>query len=627
MARQRQRESWNTRIGVILAVAGSAVGLGNFIRFPSLVAEFGGGAFMIAYVISFILIGLPICWAEWAMGRSGGVLGYNSAPGIFAAVSGSRAAKWFGVIGVIIPVVIYMYYVYVEAWCLGYAVNFLLGNLDFQEPDAASAFWSRFIGMDAHGSAVGFGIRQVGVFLIIVFIFNFFLIYRGVARGIEWFCKYALPTLVILALIILVRVFTLGTPDTTFPERNVLNGLGFMWNPTKTFVDLSYPGPGGAQKTEAFELVSPQAREEPRQFLVSILERELRTTRENLASLPADTPETRRTALAATAATLERQLTAARGFDGNLDVRRLGILEQLGNPSLWLAAASQIFFSLSIGFGVIITYSSYMKRDDDVVLSGLAASSANEFAEVGIGGLMTIPAAVAFLGTAGLAGMGTFGLGFNVLPLVFAKMPGAYGPEFFGFLFFFLLFLAAVTSSLSMLQPGIAFLEESMNIDRRQSVALLGAITAAGCGFIVYFSEGLTAMDTIDFWVVNLLMVSLALFQVLLFGWVIGVERGFSIAHAGAAIRIPRLFAFIIKFITPLALAAILLSWLLLDALNLGGDGYDPRVEAIFIEHQLVPILSVGVIILVGALVAVLIAASPRLSAAASAARKGGNTQ
>ncbi|MAV39748.1 MAG: hypothetical protein CML12_04125 [Puniceicoccaceae bacterium] len=81
------KEKWNSRVGVIFAVSGSAVGLGNFLRFPGLVAEYGGGAFMIAYIISFLLIGLPICWAEWAMGRRGGVLGYNSAPGIFAAIT------------------------------------------------------------------------------------------------------------------------------------------------------------------------------------------------------------------------------------------------------------------------------------------------------------------------------------------------------------------------------------------------------------------------------------------------------------------------------------------------------------------------------------------------------------
>ena len=134
--------------------------------------------------------------------------------------------------------------------------------------------------------------------------------------------------------------------------------------------------------------------------------------------------------------------------------------------NLWLAAASQIFFSLSVGFGVIITYASYLKVNDDVVLSGLTASSTNEFFEVAIGGMISIPAAVAFFGVVGLASIGltTFDIGFKVLPLVFSEMPLG---GLFGFLFFFLLFIAAITSSLSMLQPAMAFLEENLTINRK----------------------------------------------------------------------------------------------------------------------------------------------------------------
>ena len=128
--------------------------------------------------------------------------------------------------------------------------------------------------------------------------------------------------------------------------------------------------------------------------------------------------------------------------DATLRLREIHVLEQLTKPQLWLAAAGQIFFSLSVGFGVILCYASYLKKKDDVVLSGLAASSANEFCEVGLGGLITLPAGVAFLGLAGVAGQGTFGLGFNVLPLVFAKMPAGW---LFGACFFFMLFLAAIT--------------------------------------------------------------------------------------------------------------------------------------------------------------------------------------
>ncbi|MFT5493928.1 MAG: NSS family neurotransmitter:Na+ symporter [Limisphaerales bacterium] len=484
MATEQKKEAWNSRLGVILAVAGSAVGLGNFLRFPGQVVKYGGedggGAFMIAYFISLVFIGIPICWAEWTMGRYGGSKGYNSSPGILNIIIKHPAGKYIGVLGVIIPVIIYMYYVYIEAWCLGYAVNFLTGGLDLgKDVGAYGEFWGTFIGAKENGSAIGFGIKEVGVYLLLVFVLNFFLIYRGLAKGIEWFCRYAMPTLVFLAVIVLIRVLTLGTPFPDKPDQNVINGLGFMWNPGT-------------------------------------------------------------------------------------------IVENLKNPELWLAAAGQIFFSLSVGFGVIITYASYLSKKDDVVLSGLTATSANEFCEVTLGGLITVPAAFVFLGSAGIIGMGTFDLGFKVLPLVFSQMPAA--GQFFGFVFFFLLFLAAVTSSLSMLQPGIAFLEEGLGINRKQSVSLLGLITAMGCLFVVYFSKDVKALDTIDFWVGTFLIFVLATIQIIVFGWVLGIEKGWKLAHEGAEMRIPNIFKIVIKYICPIFLLVIFTLWVLMKVFGFDLD-------------------------------------------------------
>ncbi|WPJ97353.1 sodium-dependent transporter [Coraliomargarita algicola] len=561
---KRIKESWNSRLGVILAVAGSAVGLGNFLRFPGQAAEYGGGAFMLAYFISFLLIGLPICWAEWIMGRHGGQAGFNSCPGIFNYITRHPAFKYVGVIGVLIPVIIYMYYVYIEAWCLGYAVNFLTGDMDFATVEQSGEFWGNFIGIGADGSALGFGLQQVGFYLLLVFLLNFILIYRGISKGIELFCKYAMPTLVFIAFIILLRVLTLGTPDAEHPARNVSNGLGFMWNPVKHVVEL---------KDETGEW---------------IVDREV-------------VDEQRLAAVNAAAANSE-----------TMRVRHISMRQQLLNPQLWLAAAGQIFFSLSVGFGVIITYSSYMSKNDDVVLSGLAATSANEFCEVALGGLITLPAAVTFLGVAGVAGMGTFGLGFNVLPMVFANM--AFG-EIFGFLFFFLLFLAAVTSSLSMLQPGIAFLEEAMKINRKQSVALLGLITAIGCGFVVYFSKDVKALDTMDFWVGTFLIFILATMQIIIFGWMLGAEKGLELSHQGAAIRIPRFFTFVMKYVSPSLLLIIFALWMATNIfgvnLSTGEAHYSSYVVDLFIEPNTVARLSVGLILLVAALFTIITVINP----------------
>ena len=564
MSSSHPKESWNSRIGIILAVSGSAVGLGNFLRFPGLAAKHGGGAFMLAYFVSFLIIGLSICWAEWAMGRAGGQKGRNSSPGILAAITGQSNYKYFGVIGVLIPVMIYMYYVYIEAWCLGYSVNFLAGNLDFTSGEEASTFFDAFVGASADGSAFGFGIKQVGWFLVAVFILNFILIYRGLSRGIELFCKYAMPALMILAFVVLIRVLTIGTPDPANPDLNVNNGLGYMWNPSKTIVE-SQSSDGAWTKIN--EVVGDNA--------------------------------------IATA-------TGQAATDESLRVRKISLTQQLLNFQLWLDAAGQIFFSLSIGFGVIINYSSYLKRKDDVVLSGLAATSANEFCEVGLGGLMTVPAAFTFLGIAGATGS-TLGLGFNALPMVFASMPAG---ALFGFLFFFLLFLAAVTSSLSMLQPGIAFLEESMDIDRKKSVSVLGIITALGSGFVVYFSKDLKALDTIDFWVGTFLIFILATIQIIIFGWVIGIKQGLKMANQGALFKVPPIYGIIMKYVTPTFLLIIFALWTIQNVFGYniltGEQDYSSYVNDLFIKPNGVARFSVVLIILVAAFFSLLTAIAPK---------------
>ncbi|GAB4180455.1 MAG: sodium-dependent transporter [Terrimicrobiaceae bacterium] len=513
---------------------------------------------MTAYFISLLVIGLPICWAEWTMGRYAGERGYHSAPGVFHVLLQSRAAKYLGVIGVIIPVVIYMYYVVIESWCLGYAVLFFTGQVDFSSPSAAGEFFVKFIGAAENGLAVGFRFDQVGDYLFFVFILNFILIYRGISRGIEWFCTWAMPALLLLAVIILIRVLTLGAPDPALPENNVANGLGFMWNPEKVVIEKLVDG----DWEKMSELVG---------------------------------------------ATSISQAASSLAPDER--IRTIGIIEQLSKPQLWLAAAGQIFFSLSVGFGVILTYSSYLAKKDDIVLSGLSATSANEFCEVGLGGLITLPAAFAFLGIAGVAGMSTFALGFNVLPLVFSKMPLG---DLFGGIFFFLLFLAAITSSLSMLQPGIAFLEESLKIGRKQSVIILGFITAVGTGFVVYFSKDLKALDTLDFWVGTFLIFILATTQILVFSWGFGVQRGLREAAHGAAFPIPRLFLPIMKYLCPLFLVTIFVLWILLNVfgfpLGEGRPELSSYIKDLFVIPHPVAWMSVGLIVTFGLFVLLLVA-------------------
>jgi NSS family neurotransmitter:Na+ symporter len=470
-------EQWATRIGVILAVAGSAVGLGNFLRFPGNAAQNGGGAFMLPYFISLLILGIPLCWVEWTIGRYAGVRGFHSAPGIFTVIWRHPAAKYFGGFALLIPLVIYMYYVLIEAWCLGYAINYLTGDLMLgNDPGAYKAFFADFVGKPRDGMLLEPGHRSWLWILLGTFVFNFMLIYRGVSKGIETFCRVAMPLMVILALIVLVRVLTLGTPNPDKPDQSVLGGLGFMWNPD---------------------------------------------------------------------------------------------MQALRNPKTWLAASGQIFFSLSVGFGIIVNYASYVRRNDDVVLSGLTSCSLNEFFEVCLGGLITIPAAFIFLGALQSDDIAsTFSLGFEALPNVFAQMPAG---RFFGFAWFFMLFVAAITSSVSMLQPVIAFFEEGFGLKRHASAAVLGMISAFGCGFVLYFSKDLVALDTFDFWVGSVLIFMLALFQSLIYGWMFGIRRGELEAHRGAHIRIPRFVQWLLKFVVPVYLVTIFFFFCKENVLGEGG--------------------------------------------------------
>ena len=469
MSQSASRNQWGSRLGIILAVMGSAVGLGNFLRFPGLAAKYEGGTFMIPYFIAFLLLGLPIAYIEWAMARYGGNRGYHSAPGIFRIIWPHKISPYLGTLGLIVPIGIYIFYVLIESWCLYYAYGFLTGALDLGRDSKAYAdFFSNFTGSQSDGLLFSFVSPALVSLLVCVFL-NFLFIYRGV-QGIEIVSKWGMPILLTIAVIVLIRVMTLGTPNPAYPERNVINGLGFLWNP---------------------------------------------------------------------------------------DPHGKGLLKSLMNSQMWLEAAGQIFFSLSVGFGVIINYASYMKKKEDLMLSATTSAAGNEFAEVALGGLITVPAAFIFLGAGGI-GDGTFNLGFVTMPVVFAHMPLG---NLFGFLWFFLLFIAAITSSVSMLQPGIAFIEEAHATTRRTSVALLLTITLIGSLFIVYFSKGLKALDVMNFWVGTFFIFVLATVQVIVAGWLFGLENILKEAQEGSRIKIPKFLGFIIKYVCPTYLLIVFSAW------------------------------------------------------------------
>ena len=122
------REQWGSRIGLILAMAGNAVGLGNFLRFPRQAVENGGGTFMIPYFIAFILVGIPLMWVEWGVGRHGGMRGEGSTPGMFETLWKNPLAKYLGVCGLFMPVIVLIYYSFIESETLAWTVFSMLGS-------------------------------------------------------------------------------------------------------------------------------------------------------------------------------------------------------------------------------------------------------------------------------------------------------------------------------------------------------------------------------------------------------------------------------------------------------------------------------------------------------------------
>ena len=180
---------WGTRVGVILAVSGSAVGLGNFLRFPGQAVAHGGGAFMIPYVCALLFLALPIGWAEWAMARYGGTKGFHNGPAILGVTGKGKIARYLGVLSILIPMVVYMYYVYIEAWCLEYAWHYLVGSVQLdgsisEQVNAAAKFFGETTGTSTNGV-----IHISALFWLMVVALNIVLVYRGLSGASKSFAS------------------------------------------------------------------------------------------------------------------------------------------------------------------------------------------------------------------------------------------------------------------------------------------------------------------------------------------------------------------------------------------------------------------------------------------------------
>jgi SNF family Na+-dependent transporter len=228
---------------------------------------------------------------------------------------------------------------------------------------------------------------------------------------------------------------------------------------------------------------------------------------------------------------------------------------------VWLAAAGQIFFTLSVGMGSIQCYASYVRRKDDIALNAMSAGWMNEFVEVVLGASIIIPISIGYLGidrVVELTQSGGLGLGFKTLPYLFTQWGPTLG-MIAGVCWFGLLFFAGITSSLAMGTPVMGFLENEFGWKRRPAAWFFGLIVLVlGLPTVLYFKEGV--FDEYDYWAGTVGLVVFALFEIILFAWVFGMDKGWKEITTGSDIRVPLAYRFVIKYITPVFIAAVFLA-------------------------------------------------------------------
>jgi SNF family Na+-dependent transporter len=486
-----KRDRWGTRVGLVLAMAGNAVGLGNFLRFPAQAAQNGGGAFLIPYLISFVLMGIPLLWVEWAIGRHGGQFGHHSSPGMLDKMGPYRWLKYVGAFGLFTNLTVAAYYSYIESWTLAYVWHSIAGT--FQTADAPS-FFVEYLGADADSLFALPG--EAFVFFVITLALNVWILSRGLARGIEIAAKIGMPLLVVFGAVLAIRGLTLSPGDPGVIQ-SPLDGLNFVWNPQ---------------------------------------------------------------------------------------------LEGLANPSTWLAAAGQVFFTLSLGFGSIHCYAAYIRQNDDIALNAASAGWMNEFVEVILGGSVLIPIATAYLGLQAVqgatAGGSGFGMAFQTLPTLFNNW-GWFAPVA-GALWFGLLFFAGITSSLAMGQPIMAFMEDEFQVARKPAAVGFGvAIFVLGALCVWLYPGG--AFDEFDFWSGTFALVVFALGEIIVFAYIFGMDQGWNEITRGADLKVPPIFRFIIKFVTPVFIIVVFVgalikpsgTWSTAGASLLSGGGWPFAADSV----------------------------------------------
>ena len=454
-------QSWGTRVGLILAMAGNAVGLGNFLRFPVQAVKNGGGAFIIPYLISFLLLGIPLLWIEWSSGRFGGSRGDHSTPFILDTMGRKRFWKYFGVFGIFTNIAVAAYYTYIESWTMSYVFHSLKQTFNGLSQSQVADFFTSYV--DIGHSTTGIPYEAV-LFYVLVLALNTWILSRGLEGGIERVAKIGMPLLLIFGTFLAIRAFTLGDSGASLgcTDCDAMLGFNFLWNP---------------------------------QF------------------------------------------------------------DSLSNPNVWLAAAGQIFFTLSVGMGTIHCYAAYVKPKDDIALNAMAAGWMNGFVEIVLGASIVIPIAVGYLGLDWVKENAGFAMAFQTMPFLFGKWGVVLGTVA-GVMWFGLLFFAGITSSLAMGSPWVGFMQDEFKFSLNKAAWSCGLVTLiVGMPTVLFYQEGV--FDQYDYWAGTVGLVFFGLVEAILFSWVWGVDKGWEEISRGSDITLPKIYKPILKYVTPTILVLV----------------------------------------------------------------------
>ena len=440
------RENFGSRFGALVAMAGSAVGLGNLWRFPYLVGENGGAAFIIVYILLSFLICLPIFVSEFVIGRRS----QKNAYAAFRDLSGGSEWRWVGLFTVIVPLIVLSYYSVIGGW----SVEYLLKSLSFSFSDASritmNTMFTDFV------SSTWAPLATHTVFLLITTL----IVIVGIKDGIEKFSKVMMPLLFMI--VVAIAIYSLTLPGASA-------GVDYLFRPDFSKIDAK-----------------------------------------SCAS-----------------------------------------------------ALGQAFFSLSLGFGTIMTYASYVSKGDNIMTQS-AATAISDLMFALIAGVAIMPAVFAF----GINPQAGPGLVFETLPYIFGQMPAG---GLIAILFFAALLVAALTSSISMLEVAVAYLVEEKRFSRVWACITLfvicwvvGALCSLSFGPLSDIRiNGDNLFDFLDSLSSNVLMTLGSLFTVLFVGWRLKRTDIYDEFTNGGTIstnvRIFGVLWFLIRYICPLAIISIFL--------------------------------------------------------------------